>query len=231
MNSTKRNVALMSTTKEDKMKATKKVMYVRSFLTVVFLMVFVLLPVVSMAEEGSLTLPELSYSVDGNNLVVIADNIPLDTITSITVNSFAITDILSVMVKEGSAKLEETEQDTSTLVSVDIYNLQTKLMLAYPNIDIINQEFVFGIMLTKGVTISVPISIPNELSHMAFRASSDKTFGLPTTVAENKKCGYRSTECAKPGYQHTADVLGFDCKKSCNPLTLNDYSKLIVSTF
>ncbi|MBF0337302.1 MAG: DnaJ domain-containing protein [Nitrospirae bacterium] len=27
------------------------------------------------------------------------------------------------------------------------------------------------------------------------------------------------------------DVLGFDCKKSCNPLTLNDYSKLIVSTF
>ncbi|KJU86920.1 secreted protein containing Peptidase M23 domain protein [Candidatus Magnetobacterium bavaricum] len=80
-------------------------------LMMLVMVVLLSVPMMSQAEEGSPALPEINYPIEDNNLVVALGG-TLDTINS-------------AMVKEGPVEFEEIKKDTSTLASVDIYNLQT----------------------------------------------------------------------------------------------------------
>ncbi|KJU85533.1 secreted protein containing Peptidase M23 domain protein [Candidatus Magnetobacterium bavaricum] len=103
--------------------------------------------------------------------------------------------MLSMIVLLSVPMVLQSEEGSPALPEIDypiVNNNMVAALEVVPNIDIIN---------------SAPISIPDELSHMA---SSDKTFDLPTKVSEGN-CLYGNTKCLTGKHHHTSiDYAGPD---------------------
>lgn len=145
------------------------------------------------AVEGAApSVPALTFTTEGSKTKLEVDGVRWDQVEAIRLGSRDVTQMLAEALEGGQARVTSTP--TGFAVEFDDPALLGE------------EDGLFTLVLTTGAAVSAPVPA-RTLKAAAVTpqaACAWLTFSAPTKTAANGNCLYGSTNCAKPGYYHTA---------------------------
>lgn len=145
------------------------------------------------AMEGAApSVPALTFTDEGNKTKLEVDGVRWDQVEAIRLGSRDVTPVLVEALEGGQARVTSTP---------------TGFALEFDDPALLGEDDgLFTLVLTTDTAVSVPVPARTlkALAATPQAACAWLTFSAPTKTAANGNCLYGSTNCAKPGYYHTA---------------------------